>query len=100
MPVTEPGKGASGADGPARALDLQKWKNKMAKGKNGNGEKPGGELKPQEMLMRIMEAYISQDTTDEQRRKIYEYALKILSDPDKADAPAPDELELDDTEDA
>jgi hypothetical protein len=100
MPVTEPGKSAARLDEPARVLDLQKWKNKMGKGKNGNGEKPSGELKAQEMLMRIMEAYINQDTTDEQRRKIYEYALKVLFDPDKADAPTLDELELDDTEDA
>jgi tetratricopeptide (TPR) repeat protein len=100
MPVTEPGERAAMLDEPARVLDLQEWKDKMGKGKNGDGEKPGGELKAQEMLMRIMEAYISHDATDEQRRKIYEYALKVLSDPDNADTPAPDELELDDTEDA
>ncbi|HVG19248.1 MAG TPA: hypothetical protein VNI02_09350, partial [Blastocatellia bacterium] len=68
--------------------------------KKRNGEKPNEELKAQEMLMRIMQFYISNNTTDEQRRKIYEYALKVLSVPDKPHTAEPDEQEMDDTEGA
>jgi tetratricopeptide (TPR) repeat protein len=87
MPATEPGKTAARLNEPARVLDLQKWKKKMGKGKNGSGEKTIGELNGQQMLMRIMEVYISPDTTDEQRRKIYQYALKVLSVPAKPERP-------------
>jgi tetratricopeptide (TPR) repeat protein len=90
MPVTEPAKSAARLDEPARVLDLQKWKKKMGKCKNGGGEKTSGELNGQQMLMRIMEVYISHDTTDEQRRKIYQYALKVLSVPAKPDLPDDD----------
>ncbi|MFP5265407.1 MAG: hypothetical protein ACLGJB_26270 [Blastocatellia bacterium] len=59
----------------------------MGEGKKHDGEKASEELTGQEMLMRIMHFYISQDTTDEQRRKIYEYALKVLSAPAKPAKP-------------
>ncbi|HVG20436.1 MAG TPA: hypothetical protein VNI02_15410 [Blastocatellia bacterium] len=92
MPVVEHGGEPSLAESkPARVLDLQEWKNKMGKGKNGHGEKPGGELNGQAMLMRIMQVYINNNTTDEQRRKIYDYALRIASGPPKPDAPKPDD---------
>lgn len=60
---------------------------KMGEGKKHNGENAPEELTGQEMLMRIMHFYISQHTTDEQRRKIYEYALKVLSAPARPDKP-------------
>jgi hypothetical protein len=85
MPMREPGQRAARQVGTARVLDLQMWKKKMGKG--GDGERPNGELKIQEMLMRIMQVYVSNNTTYEQRRKIYEYALKVLSEPSKPDKP-------------
>jgi hypothetical protein len=62
----------------------------MGEGKKHDSEKASEELTGQEMLMRIMHFYISQDTTDEQRRKIYEYALRVLSAPAKPDDPGDD----------
>ncbi|HEX8090933.1 MAG TPA: hypothetical protein VF762_18885 [Blastocatellia bacterium] len=58
----------------------------MVNGKKKNEDKTDGELTGQEMLIRITNGYID-NATDEQRRLIYECAIKILSTPPKPDEP-------------
>lgn len=51
-----------------------------------------GMLTGQEMLMRITDAYTDDATTDEQRRRIFDAVVNILSGPDptRPDTPEPD----------
>lgn len=87
MPVTELGECTARHTEPARVLDLQKWKKKTDEGKKSDGGKPTKELTGQQMLMQIMGGYISNNTTDMQRYKIYEYALKVASQSAEPDNP-------------
>lgn len=50
----------------------------MRKAKKKNGDEASEGLTGQQMLMRITNAYIDAATTDEQRRMIYEYTMKVL----------------------
>ncbi|MFP5261710.1 MAG: hypothetical protein ACLGJB_07370 [Blastocatellia bacterium] len=53
----------------------------MGKGEKKSEDKAGDELTGQEMLMRITNGYIA-NATDEQRRLIYECAMRILATPE------------------
>jgi hypothetical protein len=71
----------------AKVVGYEEWKRRMAKKKK-NGDK----LKPEEfderkMLMRIMDIYMSDATTDEQRLKMWEAAERIAAEPNKPDTP-------------
>jgi hypothetical protein len=41
------------------------------------------------MLVRLMEIFTNDETTDEQRRKIWESAEKIITEPSKPDPDKP-----------
>jgi tetratricopeptide (TPR) repeat protein len=73
---------------PARVLDFEKRKKKMAKGKKNNGEKQREVIPLKDMFMKIMEAYTSDTTTDEERYKIYEAVMKVMRE---RKPPAPDD---------
>jgi hypothetical protein len=72
----------------ANVVNYQEWKRRMAK-KKGNG-KPVEEMTEQEMFMEIMRLFVDKETTDEQRRKMYDAAVKIISEPEKPDTPDDD----------
>ena len=74
---------------PAKVFDYEHWKKKMAKGKKRNGDKkkPVEEMDEKDMFFEIMGIYSSPETTDEQRRKIFDAVMKVMSEPDK---PEPD----------
>jgi tetratricopeptide (TPR) repeat protein len=83
MPIAEPGSYHSSDEAePARILDLQKWKKRMGKGKKGNGKKHPEVQTVKDMMFRIMEIFTSRNTTDRQRRKMWEAVEKIASEPD------------------
>ena len=89
MPVVEYVESVVKLDKPARVFELEKWKKKMAKGRKKNGDKkPYDEMDEREMFLEIMQLYASDDTTDEQRRRIFNAVVGILSEPDK---PEPDD---------
>jgi hypothetical protein len=64
-------------------------------GKDGKRDEAdtGGMLTGQEMLMRITDAYTDAATTDEQRRRIFDAVVSILSGPDgpRPGTPEPDD---------
>jgi tetratricopeptide (TPR) repeat protein len=83
MPVVEHGKSEQSIyNAPARVLNLQKWKQKMAKKKDDNKEPTND----REMLMWIMNVYMSDETSDYTRYKIYEAVKKAIFEPE----PEPD----------
>jgi tetratricopeptide (TPR) repeat protein len=80
LPVAEPdGQQRSATWSPARVLDFRKWKAKMRQRKNGQRKKNCDIVTEKDMLVRVMEIFTNDDTTDEQRRKIWEAAEMILS---------------------
>jgi hypothetical protein len=72
----------------ATVVDYQDWKRRMAKKKK-NGNKPIEEMNEKDMFMEIMSIYTRRETTDAQRRKIYEAVVRIMSEPDKPDDEKP-----------
>jgi tetratricopeptide (TPR) repeat protein len=90
MPVVEHSDSAIIPDKPARVFNLEKWKKKMAKRKKNGDKKSYDEMDEREMFLEIMQLYASDDTTDEQRRRIFKSVVSILSEPDK---PEPDDDE-------
>jgi tetratricopeptide (TPR) repeat protein len=81
MPEREHEGEAKQESQPARVMSLQKWKRKMAKKKKDEPE-PEDE---REMFFWIMEVYARDETSDDQRRKIYEAVKKVMSEPDKTE---------------
>jgi tetratricopeptide (TPR) repeat protein len=80
MPVVEPDRQpASAAWSPAQVLDFQKWKAKMRQSKKDQSKKNGHVVTEKDMLVRLMEIFTNDETTDEQRRKIWEAAEQIIS---------------------
>jgi tetratricopeptide (TPR) repeat protein len=80
MPVVESGRRPSAAAwGPAPVVDFKKWKAKMRQGKKDPDEQSRDVITEKDMLMRLMEIFTHDDTTDDQRRKIWEAAEKIAS---------------------
>jgi tetratricopeptide (TPR) repeat protein len=73
---------------PALVVNYQQWKLRMAKKKR-NGEKRMEEMDEREMFLDIMGIYTSDETTDAQRRKIYEAVIKAISGSDKGDDDKP-----------
>jgi tetratricopeptide (TPR) repeat protein len=83
MPVVEHGKSEQVRyNAPAKILNLQKWKRKMAKKKDDKKEPTND----REMLMWIMNVYMSDETSDYTRYKVYEAVKKAISEPE----PEPD----------
>jgi hypothetical protein len=91
LPIAEPGGYHVSAESePARILDLQKWKKRMGKGKKENGKKHPQVQTVKDMMFRIMEIFTSRNTTDEQRRRMWEAVEKIAAEPD---TPKPDDVD-------
>ncbi len=69
---------------PARVLNYTDWKNKMVKEPNGNNdEEKLDDLSGGDLVMKLLNLVTDDNVTDEQRRKILEYAAKIISYPKK-----------------
>jgi tetratricopeptide (TPR) repeat protein len=85
----------SWAGQPAQVVNYELWKKKMAKRKKRNGDKkkPYDEMNEKEMFFEIMNLYSSEDTTDEQRHRIFDAVVRIMSEPD---TPEPNEPKPDD----
>jgi len=79
MPVEHEHRQSSAMWSPAPVLDFQKWKAKMRKDKEGPGKK--SRMTEKDMLVRLMEIFTNDETTDEQRQKIWEAAEKIITEP-------------------
>jgi len=87
LPIAEPDRQPrSAAWNPAQVLDFQKWKAKMRQRKKGQSKKNSNVVTEKDMLIRLMEIFTNDDTTDEQRRKIWEAAEKILSEPQQPES--------------
>jgi hypothetical protein len=71
---------------PAPVLSYEKWTQRMAKKKK-NGKKRTEEMTEADMIMEIINIYASEDTTDAQRRKMYDAMMKAISEPDKPATP-------------
>ncbi|MEN3333223.1 MAG: hypothetical protein V7641_2588 [Blastocatellia bacterium] len=81
MPVVEPDRQpTSAAWSPAQVLDFQKWKAKMRQSKKGQSQENGNVVTEKDMLIRLMEIFTNDETTDEQRRKIWEAAEQIVTE--------------------
>jgi tetratricopeptide (TPR) repeat protein len=94
MPVVEHSDSAIIPDKPARVFNLEKWKKKMAKRKkNGDKKKSYEEMDERDMFFEIMQLYTSEEATDEQRRRIFDSVVSIMSEPDtpEPDEPMPDD---------
>jgi len=81
MPVEHERRQSSAVWSPAHVLDFQKWKAKMRKGKEGPSKQGHKIVTEKDMLVRLMEIFTNDETTDEQRHKIWEAAEKILTEP-------------------
>jgi tetratricopeptide (TPR) repeat protein len=93
MPVVEPDRQPrSAAWSPAQVLDFRKWKAKIRRVHKDQSRENCNIVTEKDMLVRLMEIFTHDDTTDEQRRKIWEAAENILS--------APQQPESDDTQGA
>ena len=94
MPAIEHGEiGESSYNQPARVLDLQKWKKKMAKGKRDNGEQFDenvDEMDDKDLLATLIQLTAKDDVDEEKLRLIVKYAIKVLSQPYK---PEPDDTD-------
>ena len=88
---------------PAQVVSYEQWIKKMSKGKKKNGgKKPYDQMDEREMFYEIMNLYSSDETTDEQRRRIFDAVVGIMSEPDKPepDEPKPDDSNPDDPQGA
>ena len=85
MPVEHERRQNASEWSPAPVLNFQKWKAKMLKGKKVQNKK--NRMSEKAMLIRVMEIFTDEATTDEQKRQIWEAAEKIISEPIK---PNPD----------
>jgi hypothetical protein len=61
--------------------------------KNGDKKKSYEEMDERDMFFEIMQLYTSDETTDEQRRRIFDSVVSIMSEPDtpEPDEPMPDD---------
>ena len=85
MPEREHGAETKQESRPARVFSLQKWKKKMAKGKQENGDKkkPVAEMSAHEMLIRVLDLFGDQSLSEEKLRRMLEAAEKAALEPDK-----------------
>jgi hypothetical protein len=96
MPAIEHGEiRESSYNQPARVLDLQKWKKKMAKGKKGkkdNGDdiENVDEMDDKDLLATLIHIAAQDDMDEEILRQIVKYAIKVTSEPYK---PEPDDTD-------
>lgn len=79
---------------PAQIVSYQELKRRMGKKKKGNGKRKAEDMDVRDMMFRIMEIYCNDQTSDEQRVKIWEAAEKIAAskptEPDTPDSPEDD----------
>ena len=69
---------------PAKVLYYADWKNKMVKEPNGNDDKEKlDDLSGGDLVMKLLNLVTDDNVTDEQRRKILDYASKVISQPKK-----------------
>jgi tetratricopeptide (TPR) repeat protein len=87
LPVEHAHRQSSAEWTPAPVLDFQKWKAKMLKGKKVQTKK--SRVTERDMLIRLMEIFTSTETTDGQKRQIWEAAEKIVSEPGTPDSDQP-----------
>ncbi|HEY9233260.1 MAG TPA: hypothetical protein VIS78_14000 [Blastocatellia bacterium] len=71
---------------PATVLDFGKWKARMLKAKK---VKPQKRMSEKAVFMRLMDILTDDDTTPEQKRKIWEAAESIIAKPGKPDSDKP-----------
>ena len=65
---------------PGKVLSYTDWTNKMVKEPNGNGdEEKLDDLGSGDLVMKLLNLVTDDAVTDEQRRKILEYAAKVIS---------------------
>ena len=84
---------------PAQVVNYEQWIKKMAKRKKNGGKKPYDQMDEREMFFEIMNIYSSENTTDEQRHRIFNAVVGIMSEPDKPE-PEPDNPNPDDPQGA
>jgi hypothetical protein len=87
MPVEHERRQNSVAWSPAPVLDFRKWKAKMLKSKKIQTRK--SRMSEKDMLMRLVEIFTDDATTDEQKYQIWEAAEKIISQPSQPDPDEP-----------
>ena len=69
---------------PGKVLSYTDWTNKMVKEPNGNGdEEKLDDLGSGDLVMKLLNLVTDDAVTDEQRRKILEYAAEVISQPKK-----------------
>ena len=66
---------------PSRVTNLQQWKVKMRK-----EEKPGEELTTRQIVFKIIDFYTDENTTDEQRHRLWQAAQKIMLESNPPDS--------------
>jgi len=82
MPIVEPDQRPhSAAWVPAQVVDFNKWKAKMRQSETDHRKNSHTVITEKDMLVRLMEIFTNDETTDEQRHKIWEAAEKILTEP-------------------
>lgn len=80
MPIVEPDRRqAVAAWNPAPVVDLQKWKAKIRQGKKSPRKQNHSVITEKDMLVRLMEIFTNDETTEDQRRMIWEAAEKIAT---------------------
>jgi hypothetical protein len=74
---------------PARVINLESWKAKM--GKKKNGDKSLEELDSRELLLRLMELGTATEMTDDKLHKVVAMMESLLSEPDEPQMPDDDD---------
>jgi tetratricopeptide (TPR) repeat protein len=70
----------SQSDESARVIDMRNWKTRRGNKMSRDKQKPKEEMNVRDRFLRIMEIYGSEETTDEQRYRIWEAVEKIASE--------------------
>jgi tetratricopeptide (TPR) repeat protein len=76
---------------PAQIVTYQELKRRMGKKKKGNGKRKAEDMDVRDMMFRIMEIYCNNQTSDEQRVKMWEAVEKIAANEPAAPEPPDDE---------
>ena len=87
LPVEHARRQSSAEWTPAPVLDFQKWKAKMLRSKKVQTKKT--RVTERDMLIRVMEIFTSTETTDDQKRQIWEAAERVVAVPSPLDPDNP-----------
>ena len=74
-----------GYNPPARVVNLQRWKTKM-----GKEEDLSEELSTRQMILQIVSFYTDENTTNDQRYRVYEFVQKIMAESTPPDSESDD----------